>query len=272
MQKLFLLIILLFSCAIVHAKPRGLVTNDSSYIVYNQSREYTVDGKNIETVRPIASITKLMTAIVYLDANLDLNQKIKILPGSWLPRSEYTRRELLAAMLVNSNNAAAETLANDYPGGRSAFISAMNQRSKDMGSKTMQFHDPSGLTIMNVATINDIVTLGAVAYHYPLIKQFASQQKITINAHLKKTKKSIELYNTNRPLLSEFNSISLSKTGFTQAAGWCVVMVIEKAKERFVVAILGSKSKQNRLAEARKLLNTHTATQQNIRDYVAIKE
>jgi D-alanyl-D-alanine endopeptidase (penicillin-binding protein 7) len=238
-------------CGIVQAKP--------SIWVYNQTQDTIVFNQDANTVRPIASITKLMTAMVALDHDPVLTRSIKLVNrvGSSLPNGHYTRRQLFDAMLVRSDNAAAETLAEDFPGGRAAFLRAMNRRAVALGMSGTRFQDPSGLSRNNVGTAGDIGTLVIAAGKYALIREISVQQQVRIESHFKQRIRIIALPNTNQPVLFNFDTIQVSKTGFTNPAGWCVALLVERNKQTFAVVVLGSENKSRRLDTVRDLMYNH---------------
>ena len=241
----------LIVCGTVQAKP--------SIWVYNQTQDTIVVNQNANTVRPIASITKLMTAIVALDHDPVLTRSIKLVNrvGSSLPSGQYTRRQLFDAMLVRSDNAAAETLAEDFPGGRVAFIRAMNRRAVALGMRSTRFQDPSGLSRNNAGTAGDISTLVMTAGKYALIREISVQQQVRIESHFKQRIRIIALPNTNQPVLFSFDNIQVSKTGFTNPAGWCVALLVERNKQTFAVVVLGSENQSRRLDTVRDLMYNH---------------
>lgn len=241
----------LIMCGNVQAKP--------SIWVYNQTQDTIVFNQNVNTVRPIASITKLMTAMVALDHDPALARSIKLINrvGSSLPNGHYTRRQLFDAMLVRSDNAAAETLAEDFPGGRAAFVRAMNRRARALGMTGTRFQDPSGLSRSNVGTAGDIGTLVTAAGKYALIREISVQQQVRIESHFKQRVRIISLPNTNQPVLFSFDNIQVSKTGFTNPAGWCVALLVERNKQTFAVVVLGSENKSRRLDTVRNLMYNH---------------
>jgi serine-type D-Ala-D-Ala endopeptidase (penicillin-binding protein 7) len=126
-----------------------------SVLLYNMTQDRTVMSRDADQMRSIASITKIMTAMITLDYDIDLSRRLILSKRvhSYLPRQMYTREQLLKAMLIKSDNAAAETLAEDYPGGRSAFIARMNYQARLWDMKRTSFVDPSGLGVFNVSTV-----------------------------------------------------------------------------------------------------------------------
>jgi len=235
-----------------------------STFVYNKSQDDIIMANNHTQLRSIASITKIMTAMVYLDHQQWLNTKIKLQTPvrSNLPRQDYSRRDLLAAMLVRSDNAAAETLAADYPGGREAFIRAMNTKARTLKMNSTRFVDPSGLSSGNQSTAGDLVELLTAAVRYPIIREASIAKQASFETYHQQKIRTIELPNTNQPLLLQFDSIIVSKTGFTSAAGWCVGMVVEKDRQVYIVVVLGSRTKQERFDTARRLMINHIPDRQ----------
>ena len=244
--------------------PAWAWANTGSIFVYNKSQDDIVTANNHTQLRSIASITKVMTAMVYLDYHQYLNTKIRLQTPvrSNLPRQDYSRRDLLAAMLVRSDNAAAETLAADYPGGREAFIRAMNAKARTLKMSSTQFVDPSGLNSGNQSTAGDLVEMMLAAARYPLIREASTARQASFETYHRQKIRTIELPNTNRPLLLEFDSIIVSKTGWTTPAGWCVGMVVEKDRQVYVVVVLGSRTKQERFDTAKRLMINHIPDRQ----------
>lgn len=238
--------------------------NVGSIFVYNKSHDDIIVANNHTQLRSIASITKIMTAMVYLDYHRFLNTKIPLQTPvrSNLPRQEYSRRDLLAAMLVRSDNAAAETLARDYPGGREAFIQAMNAKAHALKMLHTHFADPSGLNRDNQSTAQDIGEMMLASVRYPIIREASIARQASFETFHRQKIRTIELPNTNRPLLLEFDSIIVSKTGWTTPAGWCVGMVVEKDRQVYVVIVLGSRTKQERFETAKRLMINHIPDRQ----------
>ena len=251
MMNNFLLVFFLFLPSVCLA--------DTTTFVYNKSQDNVVVSHNQSQTRSIASITKIMTAMVYLDRQPFLETKIRLQTPvtSNLPQQDYSRRNLLTAMLVRSDNAAAETLARDYHGGRDAFIQAMNDKAKSLSMLSTNFVDPSGLNSGNQSTADDLSKMLVSSITYPVIREVAVTKQATFETHYRHKVKHIELLNTNRSLLLEFDSIILSKTGYTTPAGWCVGMVVIKDRQIYVVVVLGSRTKQERYVTAKNLIINH---------------
>lgn len=250
-MKLFLLL-LYFICALVHAEPYSIQ-------VTNTTQDKILLEKNSHEIRSIASVTKLMTAMVYLDIGNNLDYKINLINKvkTYLPKQAYSRRDLLNAMLVKSDNAAAETLANDFLFGRDAFIEAMNEKAKSIGMHNTSFTDASGLNKTNISTANDIAKMLTVAQTYPFILETSIKKETEIETYNKKKVKNIIFKNTNYPLLNTFNNIIISKTGYTTPAGFCVAFIVNNGKDIFTVVILGSKNLKERLNVAKNLITDY---------------
>jgi D-alanyl-D-alanine endopeptidase (penicillin-binding protein 7) len=220
-----------------------------SVLLYNVTEDKYVYNQNMNKTRPIASITKLMTAMVTLDYDKNLNRQLMLSTraGGSLPKQMYSRLDLIHAMLVRSDNSAAETLADDYPGGRKEFIKAMNTHAKQLQMTSARFLDPTGLNRNNVATAGDVANMFDKASAYQVIKDTSTLKQVAIDTTFKKKVRTVVLNNTNRPILFEFDNVIVSKTGFTNPAGWCVGLVVMKDKMKYIVVILGEKSKQQRI-------------------------
>jgi D-alanyl-D-alanine endopeptidase (penicillin-binding protein 7) len=231
-----------------------------STLVYNISTGKVVYEENTTRVRPLASITKLMTAMVVLEYDKDLTRRLNLSKrvGSNLPQQQYTREQLITAMLVRSDNAAAETLADDYPGGRRAFIKAMNALAIRHKAYHTHFDDPTGLSARNISTAVDVASIVEAAASYQLIQQLSTKKQVEISANAKRKPLTVRLQNTNNPILFEFDTVVVSKTGFTSRAGWCLAMAVEKDKQMYAIVILGSQSKDHRTRTAERLIQNHT--------------
>ena len=229
-----------------------------SVFVLNTTNNRVEHAVNPDQVRGIASITKLMTAMVALDTDRDLDKKLKLTRrvAGHLPVQEYTRRQLLEAMLIKSDNAAAETLAEDYPGGRAQFIQRMNWYSQIWDMPNTKFSDASGLSAFNVSTARETAELVNIASSYWLIREISTKKQADIETRYKKKVRKIKLSHTSGSIL-EFDNVLVSKTGLTTAAGWCVGLAVEKQKQGYVIVILGSKNKTQRLNTVRDILYNH---------------
>ncbi len=218
----------------------------SALVVDAQGNE--VYAKQVDEPQPIASITKLMTAMVVLDAALAPEERITITrddrdlirySGSRLqPGATLTRDQLLRLALMASENRAANALGRTYPGGRQAFVQAMNKKARFIGMKSSHFADPAGLDSGNVATARDMVKLVRAAHKYPLIREATTTR--TMSVHPYKSRGELRFNNTNRLLKNAAWQIQLSKTGYVNEAGRCLVMQARIADQPLVIVLLNS--------------------------------
>lgn len=260
--KYFFIILILVSGA-ASAKQK-VQTVEPSVVVYNATRDKIEYSSNQNQIRPIASVTKIMTAMVALDYDKNLQRTLKLdgRVGSHLPRQNYNRWQLFQAMLVRSDNAAAETLANDYPGGRSAFIAAMNRQAREWGMKNTRFEDPTGLSANNISTATEVASMMETASGYWIIQEVTTRKQVAVEAQFKKRVRTVNLKNTNSPLLFEFDNIVVSKTGFTSRAGFCLGLVVEQQRQQYIIVVLGSQTKQDRIRTVEKVMYNHVIDNQ----------
>ena len=200
-----------------------------------------IDGENYQEIRPIASVTKLMTAMVVLDTNQNLDEKIGM----------YTRRDLVQLMITHSDNKAANTLCEKYPGGKHDCIRAMNHKAHMLGLSHTQYHEPTGLSVFNVSTADELVDIVLEASKYPEIVA-ASKSTTTIQ-----NKKRLVLFNNTNPITRKRNDIIVSKTGWIRASGGCLVMLVDTELGRRVIIVLNSKTIKTRIPDAEYLLATY---------------
>ena len=228
-------------------------TAKPSHFVYNITANRPVSGQHIQESRPIASLTKLMTAIVVLKNNPKFTQEIPY-KGHVLIGKTQTIEHLLESLLVRSDNMAAEALADNWEGGRKKFIEEMNKEAKHLKLTSTRFADPSGLNKNNISTAGELVVLLIEANKYNVIKKFSTTKQIQFEKRIGKKLKVLSIPNTNRKLLFDFDNIVISKTGFTNPAGRCLAMVVEKNKELYAVVILGEPTFESRELTARTLI------------------
>ena len=226
-----------------------------SVLLYNHDNSTVVLGKNIERQRPLASITKLMTAMVSLDQDADLRRTLQA--GS---KRSVTRQQVFDLLLIRSDNSMAELLSRDYPGGRPAFIAAMNRKARVLGMKDTNFADPSGISNNNVSTALDIHLMLKAALGYAAITEISPTRQKTIEVQGRRRSHLTTIRNTNHRLLFEFDTAQVSKTGFTSAAGRCIAMIIERDGQRFSVVVLGTHSVEQRTRTVEDLIYNHAPT------------
>jgi|688.fasta_scaffold201525_2 D-alanyl-D-alanine carboxypeptidase len=205
---------------------------------------------------PIASITKLFTAMAVIDSGVDLNELI-IVKGSTKGRfpnnARVSRIELIKAMLIASDNRASDSLAHAHPGGYSAFIKYVNEHISDIGLNNTRIEDASGIGAGNVSTATDLVNFLWWLRRYTLITQISSaeSEQVEFDNHKNKTVK-LQVRNTN-PDIANYN-VLISKTGFTSKAGRCLVMLVKHNDIMFAVAVLGEKSSKTRSQSIKNLI------------------
>jgi D-alanyl-D-alanine endopeptidase (penicillin-binding protein 7) len=249
---------LMFATSAAGHYSKNLKTLSPIYSTYvlNQTTNSPSYAYNSTKICSIASITKLMTAMIVLDTvQHNLQHKIQ-LKNFYLGRNEFTVAELLDLLLVRSDNHVAELLSKNLLNDRAEFIAAMNRKAKQIGMTRSTFVDPSGLDYRNQATAQDIATMVLVASEYPSIHKSSSKRNISVKVKTKKGVKLIKKPNTNYAILNEFNSIILSKTGTTDAAGKCVVLVLKHLNQTYAVVVLGKPNKAHRDREVRKILHS----------------
>ena len=262
MKRFFLALLVLFSFSVQAKVKHPPTPNYDTVYVVNESKKETLVDINSDLVRPIASITKLMSAIVVLDKCQPLNEKLAFRGSKSLPRGKYTREELLSAMIVKSDNIAAETLAKNYPGGSQNFYIQMNVTAEKLGMKESSFVDASGLGEGNKSTAKELATLLKEAYRYDAIKRLASSPELRLTADVQQKKKKkiilhtreVRLSNTSHELLKEFDEIIISKTGTTSHAGKCLVLLVHKNSEFYSIVILGDQKRKHVTDTAKRLL------------------
>ena len=194
-----------------------------------------IEGYNITEVRSIASITKLMTVIAVIDNNQNMQEKI----------GKYTREQHIQLALVKSDNNSAKVLCDNFPGGRFECVRYMNEKANYLGMLRTKFVEPTGLSPMNISTALDLLRLVFESSHYPEIVK-ASQTAI-LNIQ---TGKKTQSFNNTNPIVGKRHIFIVSKTGTTNAAGGCIVMMVDTDKGRRIVIVLGSKNGKVRIPEA----------------------
>ncbi len=231
--------------------------NATSLALYNFSTGTLESSHRHEEVVPIASITKLFTAAAILDSGVNLDEKVLVkgnTKGRFAQGTKVSRIDLMKAMLIASDNLAADSLANSFPGGYREFIKHINTYIEFIGLNNTKIFDASGLSIFNTSTANDLVNFIWYLRRYPQILEISSKagDDIEFDNNKHKTVK-LSVRNTN-PDISKYNVI-LSKTGFTGAAGRCLVMLVEKGNDMIGVVVLGFKNPKTRSEAVAQLIN-----------------
>ena len=245
----------------LHDTPDALALRSSVAYVVDQNTGESLFDKNSRAVVPIASITKLMTSMVVLDSKAPLTEQIEVTDedrdyikntGSRLAvGSVLSREDMLHIALMASENRAAAALSRYFPGGRPAFLAAMNAKAKQLGMTVTHFESPSGLTSENVSSARDLVKMVNAAYQYPMIREFSTDRSYEVYTG----KRSIAYNSTNALVRNPTWDIGLQKTGFINEAGECMVMQTTIHGRPMIVVLLDSSGKYTRFADATRLRN-----------------
>jgi len=241
----------------LHGEP-GLRSASAMVIAEDGSVIYSKDA---ETVRPIASVTKLMSAMVILDAGLDLDEKITVtkddrdliqLTGSRLEfGASLSRREMIMVAVMASENRAATALGRTFPGGMAAFVAAMNRKAAALGMRNSHFADPAGLSVDNRSTAADLARMVTAAYDYPLIRKASTTTRLEVRPYAKRG--PLVYGNTNRLLKNRNWDIDVSKTGYIMEAGRCLVMRARIEGELLSIVLLNSYGKLTPFGDSNRL-------------------
>ena len=240
---------------------KSLKVRSLKAIVVNQNTGEVIYEKKADARASIASLTKLMTAMVVLDSGMDLNKKITLTKAdidrvkrttSRLPiGAKLSRYELLKAALISSDNRAAFALSRSYPSGRKGFINAMNVKAIQLGMQNSQFRDPTGLDKRNISTAKDLLKLVRAAYQYSVIRELTTTPSESIKIGSKRN--SIGFNNTNPLDRKGVWDIGLSKTGFIREAGRCLVLQTVIDGEPIIIVLLNSYGKLTRFADVKRI-------------------
>jgi len=241
-------------------KPLKAVSlRSSSVMVQDADTGEIVFNKNADVVVPIASITKLMTAMVVLDRALELDQRVVLSREDVNARkgtrsrlrtgAVLTRDELLLLSLMASENLAAAALGRTYPGGINAFVVAMNEKAEALGMTDSRFVDATGLSARNVSSARDLVKLVNAAHRYPLIREYSTRGRASVKVY----GRQVAFGNTNGLVRNTHWNIGLSKTGYISEAGRCLVMRVKLASKDLIVVLLDSWGKNSRVGDANRI-------------------
>ena len=241
-------------------------TNSRGVMVLDVATGKPLYEKNADIARPIASISKLMTAMVVLDAGLDMREEIKLDPEDFVgPKrassrlkvgDRLNRAELLLMALMKSKNPAAKSLARNYPGGYDAFMRAMNAKARSLGMNSAFFGDPTGLDKRNVASPADLAKMVQAAGQYEVIRRFSTTKNYDFFvANYSAGNRRYPANNTSKLVRSGTYPIGISKTGFINEAGRCVVMETQVNNRPAIIVILGANSSNTRWNDAENILH-----------------
>lgn len=225
-------------------------------LVLDQSTAEVLFEKNSQVALPIASITKLMTSLVVVEANQNMEEPISVTDED-IDRekfshsrlrvgSQLTRTNMLHIALMSSENRAASALGRNYPGGLPAFVAAMNAKARSLGMVSTHYVDSTGLSSSNVSTARDLAKLVVAAHHHPLIRQYSTDSKYAVEPG----GPMLQYRNSNHLVDNPDWQIGLQKTGYISEAGRCLVMQTQIEGRPIVMVFLDSKGKTSRLADA----------------------
>ncbi|WP_218568970.1 D-alanyl-D-alanine endopeptidase [Pseudomonas sp. 2FE] len=241
--------------------PSKLELASGSAMLVDLQSDKVLYASNPDVIVPIASITKLMTAVVLLDAKQPLDETLSVaisdtkeLKGVFSRvrvNSQLSRKEMLLLALMSSENRAAASLAHHYPGGHAAFVAAMNAKAKSLGMNSTRFVEPTGLSFNNVSTARDLTLLLITTKQYPLISELSTTPGKTV--YFRKPNYTLGFRNTNRLIYKANWDIQLTKTGFTDEAGHCLVMRTVIANRPVALVVLDAFGKYTHFADANRL-------------------
>lgn len=243
----------------LHATDDPLDLKSSVALVIDQDTDQVLLSKNPEAVLPIASITKLMTAVVVTEANLPLDEILTVSQddvdtekgsGSRLRvGTQLSRGDMLHLALMSSENRAAHALGRYYPGGLAAFVEAMNHKAAELGMSDTRYVEPTGLSSKNQSSANDLALLVKQAYTVPLIRELSTSRE----AQVAVGKRQLQFHSTNGLVRSSAWDIGLQKTGYISEAGRCLVMQAQMAGRRLIMVLLDSAGKYSRIGDAERI-------------------
>lgn len=239
----------------------GLNLRSHAALVFDVRDDEVIMARNAEEVVPVASLTKLMTAMVILDADLDMEavitiskddkDRIRYSKSRLRKGMTFTRQDLLLIALAASENRAALALGRTYPGGSEEFVKAMNHKAQVLGLVNTHFADPAGLANENVSTAQDLMQIVKAASEHPVIQEYTTTTKDSI-VDLK-SKREIVFGNTNRLVKRDSWPVSLSKTGYTSDAGNCLVMQTEINDRPVIIVLLESWGKLSKYGDSNRI-------------------
>lgn len=232
--------------------------SNAAFVMDQESAEVLLD-KNANDAMPIASLTKLMTALLVIEAGQDMSEVLEVtnddvdrikFTSSRLPvGAKLSRGDMLHIALMSSENRAASVLGRQYPGGLTAFVEAMNAKAKALGMTAAHFVEPTGLSSDNVASARDLAKLVAAAHAHPLIAEYSTSNRYTVHPG----RKTLHYVNSNRLVGKPDWEIGLQKTGYISEAGRCLVMKVNIDSRPVVMVFLNSVGKLTRFADAQRL-------------------
>lgn len=253
----------------LHATEDPLLLRSGAALVLDQDTKEVLYAKNPEAVLPIASLSKLMTALVISEAKQPLDEVLTITTDDidtekntrsrLTPGTQLTRGVMLHLALMSSENRAANALGRNYPGGLAAFIPAMNAKAKELGMNDTHYVEPTGLSSQNKSSARDLAVLVNVAHQVPLLREYSTTPSLDVELG----RRQVQFHTTDRLVASPAWDIGLQKTGFINEAGQCLVMQAQMAGRKLIMVLLDSAGKYSRIADAERIrkwvMSTHFA-------------
>ncbi len=249
----------------LHSTVDPLLLRSGAALVLDQETHEVLYSKNPEAVLPIASLSKLMTALVISEANQPLDEVLtitnddidtekgthsRLTPGTQLPRGV-----MLHLALMSSENRAANALGRNYPGGLAAFIPAMNAKAKELGMMDTHYVEPTGLSSQNKSSARDLAVLVNAAHQVPLLREYSTTPSLDVELG----RRNVQFHTTDRLVANPTWDIGLQKTGFINEAGQCLVMQAQMAGRKLIMVLLDSAGKYSRIADAERIRKWVTA-------------
>jgi D-alanyl-D-alanine endopeptidase (penicillin-binding protein 7) len=249
----------------LHSTEDPLFLRSGAAIVLDQDTKEVLYSKNPEAVLPIASLSKLMTALVISEANQPLDEVLAITADDidteknthsrLTPGTQLSRGVMLHLALMSSENRAANALGRNYPGGLAAFVPAMNAKAKELGMVDTHYVEPTGLSSQNKSSARDLAVLVNAAHQVPLLREYSTTPSLDVELG----RRQVQFHTTDRLVASPAWDIGLQKTGFINEAGQCLVMQAQMAGRKLIMVLLDSAGKYSRIADAERIRKWVTA-------------
>ena len=249
----------------LHTTEDPLLLRSGAALVLDQDTHEVLYSKNPEAVLPIASLSKLMTALVISEANQPLDEVLEITTDDidtekntssrLKPGTRLTRGVMLHLALMASENRAANALGRNYPGGLVAFVAAMNAKAKELGMLDTHYVEPTGLSSQNKSSARDLAVLVNAAHQVPLLREYSTTPSLDVELG----RRNVQFRTTDRLVANPTWDIGLQKTGFINEAGQCLVMQAQMAGRKLIMVLLDSAGKYSRIADAERIRKWVTA-------------
>lgn len=254
----------------LHSTEDPLLLRSGAALVLDQDTKEVLYSKNPEAVLPIASLSKLMTALVISEGHQSLDEELTITNDDidtekntrsrLKPGTELSRGVMLHLALMASENRAANALGRNYPGGLTAFVAAMNAKARELGMNDTHYVEPTGLSSQNKSSARDLAVLVNAAHQVPLLREYSTTPSLDVELG----RRQVQFHTTDRLVANPTWDIGLQKTGFINEAGQCLVMQAQMAGRKLIMVLLDSAGKYSRIADAERIRKwvtaNHTAT------------